>query len=139
MTKQPIPSEYVEACEFHNWLVGQGIDHFHTPNETGGNQARGAMNKRIGVSSGIPDFFIFVPRGDGTFINVVIELKRQDGGSGLSKTQREWLVKLARYGFEAYKCDGAREAIDTIMSIRNGKNLIANDFSTESTEVDSPF
>lgn len=107
--KVPIPSEYKEAETFHNWLERRHIDHFHVPNETGGNPARGAMNKKIGVQSGVPDYFVFY-KGR----RIAIELKRSDGGSGATDSQYKWLRKLASYGFESYVCNGATEAIEAV-------------------------
>ena len=97
MNKRPVHREYKEAVKLHRWLEVRSIDHFHVPNETGGNRSRGAMNKRMGVSAGVPDFFIFHGKR-----LIAIELKRSGGGSGASKSQKEWLRKLASYGFEAY-------------------------------------
>lgn len=134
--KAPVASEYQEAVAFHQWLQGQRIDHFHVPNETGGHGARGAMNKRMGVSAGVPDFFVFIRKGS-EVRRIVIELKRKDGGTGATPAQRDWLRKLAGYGFEAYICDGAFEAIEVVQGKQ--KNLIDEKFSTDLTEVDSPF
>ena len=66
---------------------------------------RGAMNKRMGVSKGFPDFLVFV---DGKCL--AIELKRRQGGS-VSPEQREWLKVLAAHGFECGIARGASEAI----------------------------
>lgn len=52
MSRRPTQHEYREAVNLHRWLEIRGIDHFHVPNETGGNPARGAMNKRMGVKKG---------------------------------------------------------------------------------------
>lgn len=101
-------SEYQEAVAFHQWLTIKKIPHFHVANEGNGNQARGAMNKRMGVSKGVPDFFIFTPQA-----NLAIELKRRTGGT-VSKEQREWLQILARQGFECGIAKGAGEAIDFV-------------------------
>lgn len=104
--------EYPEACAFHEYLEVRKIRHFHCPNETGGNPRRGAMNKRIGVVAGIPDFFVFL--GDG--IRIVIELKEPNGGSA-SPAQKSWLEFLAREGFHCAVCHGAKEAIEFVEEI----------------------
>lgn len=132
MNKRPVHREYKEAVKLHRWLEVRGIEHFHVPNETGGNAARGAMNKRMGVKKGVPDFFIF--HGDR---NIAIELKRKDGGNGATKDQRRWLQILAAHKFESYLCDGADEAIAVIE--KAPENLICKKFSTDVTEVDCPF
>lgn len=132
MNKRPVHREYKEAVKLHRWLEVRGIEHFHVPNETGGNPARGAMNKRMGVSSGVPDFFIFHGKR-----MIAIELKRSDGGNGATDNQLEWLRKLASYGFEAYVCNGADEAIKVVE--KAPENLICKKFSTDVTEADCPF
>lgn len=101
-------TEYQESVAFHQWLTIKKIPHFHVPNETGGNQARGAMNKRMGVSKGVCDFFVFTPKA-----NLAIEMKRRTGGT-VSKEQREWLQILARHGFECGIAKGADEAIEFV-------------------------
>jgi len=104
-----VPTEYQEAVTLHQWLSAKQIHHFHVPNENGRNGAqRGAMNKRMGVSKGVPDFFVFTPTA-----NIVIELKRQKGGS-VSPEQRDWLNRLAHAGFTCAIARGAQEAIEFI-------------------------
>lgn len=104
-----VPTEYQESVLLHQWLDVRKIPHFHVPNENGRNSAqRGAMNKRMGVSKGVPDFFVFTPGK-----NIVIELKRQKGGT-VSLDQRRWLETLSKQGFTCGIARGAQEAIEFI-------------------------
>lgn len=107
-----IQAEYNEAVRLHRWLEIRDIRHFHVPNETGGNAWRGSANKRMGVSAGVPDYFVFLPNG----VNLVIELKRADKPAYASKEQREWLAYLSTRGFKVCVAHGAKEAVDYIKS-----------------------
>ena len=58
-----IPTEEQEQMAFVQWLTLNNIDHFRVPNETftrSWNQKR--KNKALGVSSGVPDLFVILPK-----------------------------------------------------------------------------
>lgn len=141
------PTEYQESVKFHQWLQAREIPHAHIPNENGRKSgARGAMNKRMGVSSGFPDYLVIVPtkvqvipnyavikdikletRSDGvkvptiyTFFErtIAIELKRAKKSlSKTSEAQNKWLEILNNAGIESVVCYGADEAIEFIRSL----------------------
>mgnify|MGYP001007545441 FL=1 len=86
------PTEDQEQEAFVQWLRLKGYPHFRVPNETytkSWNQK--AKNKKLGVSSGVPDLAVVVPDvwhvyGDNVPTNtytgrlVFIEMKRKKGG-----------------------------------------------------------
>ena len=112
-----IHKEYLEASQLHNWLKWRDIKHFHCPNETGGNIHRGVMNKRIGVSAGVPDYFIFLnaeQSKDGVPVNIAIELKEPSGKNKASKFQDEWLRVLNGQGFKVKVAFGYLDAVNFI-------------------------
>lgn len=103
--------EYIECVKFHDWLQSRGIVHTHIANETNGDPKRGIQNKRIGVSSGFPDYIILLPLGVfGDKIPVAIEMKKPHGGV-VSSNQKAWLAQLESVGFECAVCNGASEAV----------------------------
>lgn len=112
-----IHKEYIEASHLHNWLKWRNIKHFHCPNETGGNVGRGVMNKRIGVSAGVPDYFVFLNGNQtksGEFVNIAIELKEPSGKNKASTKQKEWLEVLENQGFKVYVAFGFLDAVNFI-------------------------
>lgn len=103
--------EYIECVNFHHWLEVRGIRHTHIVNEGNGNYKRGAMNKKMGVSAGFPDYIILLPVGKfKSIVPVAIEMKRKVGGS-VSKVQQKWLNDLAMAGFKTAVCKGCVEAV----------------------------
>ena len=107
-----VHAEYNEAVKLHRWLEARGIRHFHVPNETGGNAWRGSSNRAMGVSAGVPDYFVFLPNG----VNLAIELKRADKPAYASQSQKDWLKFLSTRDFMVYVAHGAQEAVDYIKS-----------------------
>lgn len=114
-----VPTESVEQAHLAAWLNGRGVLWCHVPN--GGRRAwkTAKVLKDHGVKSGVPDVLIFSPPRAGAvkdFVGVAIELKRQKGGA-LSVVQRQWLADLARNGWHACVCRGAKDAIVTLMGM----------------------
>ena len=108
-------TEYRESVAFSNWLTTMGIRHFHVPNETGGNAARGVMNRRMGVQKGVPDFFVFIQAKYSTTgkpINLAIEMKSTSGRP--TKDQRAWLTFLTRQEFVSAVCHGWIDGRDLV-------------------------
>jgi hypothetical protein len=76
-----------------------------------GNAAKeGAKFKRMGVRAGQPDLCFPVPSADGRYHSLHIEMKRQDGGSGLSDAQKERIALLNRFGNLAIIAKGFAES-----------------------------
>lgn len=119
-------TEEQEQMEFVKWLEANKIPHFHCPNEVGGQtrslKVRAVKMKRMGVSKGVPDLFVFIPvfgvtgRPD-AYQMCAIEMKRKKG-STTSKEQKAWLKVLQASGAMSAVCKGAEEAIAFVEAIR---------------------
>lgn len=129
------PLENDEQAKLAEWLDWNGILWAHVPNEgqMGGKrgQVRGALLRRLGLKSGVPDVLVFdrprlTPpdypdeRGCPDCVGVAIELKRQKGGR-VSDEQCEWIAALNERGWYATVCKGADEAISVLESLGYGK------------------
>ena len=126
ISKTPgVPLEYDEAIIFADWLRGQQIPFFHCPNEVGGSsqalRVRAIKMKRMGVSAGVPDLFVFLPvKGVDDKVDCyqmcVIEMKRIKG-STTSQAQKEWLKIIEKAGIPCAVCKGAEAAIKFVQQI----------------------
>lgn len=128
------PTEDQEQEVFVQWLRLKGYPHFRVPNETYTRSwSQKAKNKKLGVSSGVPDLAIvvpskwhktademvqFAPRHMATFNSrlVFIEMKRKKGGV-TSENQKKWIKALNEAGVQTVVCKGCDEAIEFIKSI----------------------
>nr|DAP51908.1 MAG TPA: Nuclease [Caudoviricetes sp.] len=129
------PSEDQEQEAFVQWLDDNGYPRFRVPNETYTKSwIQKAKNKRLGVSSGVPDLFVVIPDqhfvyGDNikphnppTQTNeyrhrlVAIEMKRKKGGA-TSANQKQWIKTLNEAGIQTVVCKGCDAAIEFIESI----------------------
>ena len=125
------PTEDQEQEAFVQWLRLKGYPHFRVPNETYTRSwSQKAKNKKLGVSSGVPDLFVAVPfppphliiahkdRDDEVRNKtlVAIEMKRKKGGT-TSANQKKWIKTLNESGVETVVCKGCNEAIEFIESI----------------------
>lgn len=125
------PTEDQEQEAFVQWLRLKGYPHFRVPNETYTRSwSQKAKNKKLGVSSGVPDLFVAVPfppphliiahkdRDDEVRNKtlVAIEMKRKKGGT-TSANQKKWIKTLNESGVETVVCKGCDEAIEFIESI----------------------
>lgn len=108
------PYEDEEAVVFHRWLEYNHIPHNHRPNETGGKGAMARRNmkmKAMGMSAGAWDYEVFVPQGNGSYVQLEIELKRRKGGR-ISESQKAWQKVYMGAGIPCKLCKGADEAIE---------------------------
>ena len=125
------PTEDQEQEAFVQWLRLKGYPHFRVPNETYTRSwSQKAKNKKLGVSSGVPDLFIAVPfppphliiahkdRDDEVRNKtlVAIEMKRKKGGV-TSENQKKWIKTLNEAGVQTVVCRGCDAAIEFIESI----------------------
>lgn len=125
------PTEDQEQEAFVQWLRLKGYPHFRVPNETYTRSwSQKAKNKKLGVSSGVPDLFIAVPfppphliiahkdRDDEVRNKtlVAIEMKRKKGGT-TSANQKKWIKTLNEAGIQTVVCKGCDAAIEFIESI----------------------
>lgn len=84
---------------------------FHIPNGANTNKITGALNKRKGLKSGVPDLFLPVARHG--YHGLFIELKAVGGVE--SKTQKEWRKNLNLQGYKSVVCVGCEEAIEILL------------------------
>lgn len=125
------PTEDQEQEAFVQWLRLKGYPHFRVPNETYTRSwSQKAKNKKLGVSSGVPDLFVAVPfppphliiahkdRDDEVRNKtlVAIEMKRKKGGI-TSANQKKWIKTLNEAGVQTVVCKGCDAAIEFIESI----------------------
>lgn len=125
------PTEDQEQEAFVQWLRLKGYPHFRVPNETYTRSwSQKAKNKKLGVSSGVPDLFVAVPfppphliiahkdRDDEVRNKtlVAIEMKRKKGGV-TSENQKKWIKTLNEAGVQTVVCKGCDAAIEFIESI----------------------
>jgi hypothetical protein len=125
------PTEDQEQEAFVQWLRLKGYPHFRVPNETYTRSwSQKAKNKKLGVSSGVPDLFVAVPfppphliiahkdRDDEVRNKtlVAIEMKRKKGGV-TSANQKQWIKTLNEAGIQTVVCKGCDAAIEFIESI----------------------
>ena len=78
------------------------------PNGVATSKANGARLKAEGVTAGIPDLCLAVPRNG--HHGLYIEMKRSDGLGRVSKSQHELIDLLRRQGYQVSVCHGADEA-----------------------------
>lgn len=110
--------EFRESCELNAWLERTRIRFpalrgFHVPNENPGRNKTermriGALRKRMGVKSGVCDWFFFYPPD----VRIAIELKKPEaaGKSYATREEREWLDYFAGCGFRVFVARGAIQA-----------------------------
>ena len=129
------PTEDQEQEAFVQWLRLKGYPHFRVPNETYTRSwSQKAKNKKLGVSSGVPDLFVVIPDqhfayGDNIKPHnppiqtneyrhrlVAIEMKRKKGGV-TSENQKKWIKTLNEAGIQTVVCKGCDAAIEFIESI----------------------
>lgn len=125
------PTEDQEQEAFVQWLRLKGYPHFRVPNETYTRSwSQKAKNKKLGVSSGVPDLAVIVPTTAiaeryavsrdyeawyGSRL-VFIEMKRKKGGV-TSENQKKWIKTLNEAGIQTVVCKGCDAAIEFIKSI----------------------
>lgn len=134
-----IHSEFNECVKLHQWLKWRDIKHFHCPNETGGNWQRGALNKKIGVSAGVPDYLLFLTADQtskGLPVNIAIEMKEPSGKNKASTLQKEWLKTLSAQGFLVRVCFGFEDAKDFII---NGCGYVDDGIMSAKEYSNMPF
>jgi hypothetical protein len=91
---------------------------FHCPNASPGSIKYRVNNKRMGVRSGTPDYFLAVARGP--YHGMFIEMKGPDGRP--SPEQVETLRILGLQGYATVLCystDAARTAIENYLKLAN--------------------
>jgi len=114
---RPIPTEDEECYILVEWLTRIRLRFTHIPNEGKFPVQYRMKLKKLGVSSGFPDYIIFIPKERSvTNENVTIfcEMKRTKGGV-VSPFQKEWNRFLNSIGQVARVClgfDDVKKVID---------------------------
>lgn len=103
-------SEHSEQCAVIDYCKIRRYPVFAIPNGGSRNKAEAAKLKAEGVSAGVPDLFIPIPKSGshGLFIEMKV------GKNRTSSEQDEWLALLRKNGYKAAVCYGADAAIKTI-------------------------
>ncbi len=103
-------SEHSEQCAVIEYCKIRRYPVFAIPNGGSRNKAEAAKLKAEGVSAGVPDLFIPIPKQGchGLFIEMKV------GKNRTSPEQDEWLALLRKNCYKAAVCYGADAAIKTI-------------------------
>jgi len=116
MTQSFVPTEEAECLVLAQYLRLSSIQFAHIPNNTWTQSIKQKVkNKNMGVSPGVPDYMIVLPR-----CLLFIEMKRKKGGT-VSEAQKEWIHNLNSISptVIAVVCHGADEAIQTVEKYLN--------------------
>jgi hypothetical protein len=117
----PLPTEHDEQAVFVQWLQLRQIPHFAVDNELhrSGSFALHNWRKKQGFLEGAPDLVILAlaPK---TRRPVVVEMKRSDGGEGMSDHQRYVAAICRRQGWHYILADGADDAIGQMVDLGFG-------------------
>jgi len=108
----PIPTEDAEQICLAQYLDMVARDKwFHVPNGGSRNVVEATKLKRMGVKRGVPDIWVVIPKKG--FSGLIIELKRQKGGS-VSTEQKRWIEYLRNAGYSVHVCKGAGPAVEVV-------------------------
>lgn len=111
MIKGKVPLEHTEQVAFFNWLEHDlpfvYARAFAVPNGSHKSPAAAVWFRDEGLKSGVPDIFIMLPNG--WYHCLVIEMKRQKGGS-ISPQQKIWINQLRHDGYKVEVCKGFEKA-----------------------------
>lgn len=116
-------SEHGEQCAVIEWAAMQQgrwpqLRWLHAiPNGGHRGGATGARLKREGVKPGVPDLFLPVPRNG--YCGLYIEMKVKPNKPTLA--QAEWIDAMNEFGYSAWICYSADEAIAAITDYMQGK------------------
>lgn len=103
-------SEHSEQCTVVEYCRIRRYPVFAIPNGGSRNKAEAARLKAEGVSAGVPDLFLPIPKPP--YHGLFIEMKV--GRNRTSAVQDEWIALLRKNGYRAEVCYGADSAIKTI-------------------------
>lgn len=85
---------------------------FAVPNGGRRGKAEASRLKDEGVVAGVSDLILLEPRGG--FFGAVIEMKRSDGGRGLSPEQVRFFGRARRRGYHTIQGNGAEDAWEQV-------------------------
>lgn len=111
-------TEYQLTCKVASMLRAAGLRFTHVPSECPDKQ-RSAMQARMGVEAGVPDFLIFgLSQAAKPQARLAIELKTKTGR--LSLEQEAWLADLQLMGWEVAVCRSAAEVAEVLTKVYFG-------------------
>lgn len=114
------PTEHEEQAAVIKWAADNRQKHpdlallAHVPNGEYRDMNTARRLAAAGVRGGYPDLLLDVPRGP--YHGLRIELKRRDGGSGVSRVQAAWLHALREQGYAVCVAHGAHAAVAALMT-----------------------
>jgi hypothetical protein len=129
-TRQSIRSEHTEQVRFFELVDRHFTRHkelknvFAVPNGSLRNIVVAKKLKAEGVRPGVPDIFVDVPRQG--YHGMRIEMKRSDGGKGLSSDQSDWFKRLSDEGYLCYQANGCMDAWAALCVYLGINNLDVN-------------
>lgn len=91
-------SEYSHQRKLHYYLKSSDILHFAPMNEGKRSEREAEALKRLGLTPGVPDVWILIPRKP--YHGLIIELKQEERGI-VSGAQQWWLKELNRASYRA--------------------------------------
>lgn len=109
LKRRIVRTEHDEQKEFFKMVRWSGITGiFAIPNGGMRNKIVAVKLKAEGVEPGIPD--IFCAKARKGYHGLFIEMKRTDGGKGLSDNQKQWFRTLTAEGYLCRQANGAASA-----------------------------
>lgn len=105
--KNSIESEKRAQERIVAWLTEIKVPFYAIPNGAHVTIYHRQSLVRSGLKAGVPD--LCIPRAKHGYHGLYIEMKRADGGNGLSDVQKEWLKVLSDEGYLAVQCNGYDE------------------------------
>lgn len=118
--KKGVESERKAQKRLVQWMYEQGIIFFSVPNGANVSVHHRKTLLSEGMQPGVPD--LVIPRARGGYHGLYIELKREDGGAGLSDVQKHWFKILQEEGYFVAQCNGyerAKECVQWYLSLED--------------------
>lgn len=119
--KPPVPTEHEEQAALFRWFhfvatayrIPEILLAYAVPNAAKRGRKLSAYMKAEGLKAGVPDVVIPIPNH--LYHGLYIEMKRIDGGQGLSEDQEHYIKNLNDLGYLAVRCNGYVEARQVVM------------------------
>lgn len=114
---KPRQIETQEQAEVARWLIGNDVFFTASANGARTSMIQAVKLKRLGCRAGVPDLFIFEPRG--AYHGLFVEMKRPKiegvcAQGAVSKDQKDFIAEAEKRGYKAIVCYGAEQAIEAI-------------------------
>lgn len=123
--------EWASFQPLHNGAISKIGDYLIAiPNEGKRSPKAGNKFKKLGLKPGVSDLFLALPRSGCHGLWIEMKKQRQhfrgiaEQAAAVTESQRDWINRMNRTGYDAYVCYGADEAIRTIKNYLEGKNWL---------------